>query len=74
MNTYSASHQVNGPGHLLNGRLGGYCQGLVPWVISYAPANLDMALFPLVTNGWGTKYPIQYMVPLLLAEGEGLPT
>jgi hypothetical protein len=33
-----------------------------------------MALFPLVTNGWGTKYLISDMAPALLAKEEGPAT
>jgi hypothetical protein len=37
MRTYSASHRVNDSGHPLDGRLGGYCRGLVPRATSYGP-------------------------------------
>jgi hypothetical protein len=68
---------VNDPGHLLDGRLGGYCQGLVLWVpqaSGYDPTNLDTTLFPAMANGWRTKYIVLDMVPPLLVEGEGPPT
>jgi hypothetical protein len=32
MSTYSADHRVIEFGHPLDGRLGDYCRGLVPWV------------------------------------------
>jgi hypothetical protein len=41
MNTYSASHRVNGSSHPLNRMLGGYYRGHVPgvlWVTSYSSA------------------------------------
>jgi hypothetical protein len=47
---------------------------LVPWAADYGPTNLDTTMFPPAENGWGTKYPIWFMVPLLLGEGEGPPT
>jgi hypothetical protein len=68
MKTYSASRRVNGPGHPLNGRLGGYYQGRVPQVpraASYRLTNLDMAQFTPAAPD---------MAPPLMAEGEGLPT
>jgi hypothetical protein len=40
MCTYLAHSWVTGSGHLLDGGLGGYCRGLVPWVLqaaSYGP-------------------------------------
>jgi hypothetical protein len=77
MSTYSVSRQVNGPDHPLNGRLGGYCQGLLPRVprgAGYGPANMDTTLFLPAANSWGTKYPVPDMVPPLLAEWEGPPT
>jgi hypothetical protein len=77
MSTYSAFCRVNGPDHLLNGRLRGYCQGHVPRVSRAAdcgPTNLDNAQFPPVTKEWETKYPVPDMAPSLLAEEEGPPT
>jgi hypothetical protein len=35
MSTYSAHRRVTGSGHPLNGGLGSYCRGLVPWVTGY---------------------------------------
>jgi hypothetical protein len=74
MSTYFVSHRVNDPDHPLDGRLGGYYCGLLPWVpraASYGPTNLDMTLFPLAANVWGTKYPVPDMVPPLLPKGDG---
>jgi hypothetical protein len=68
---------VNGPGHPLDGRLGGNCRGLVsrvPWVVGYDPTNLVTTMFPPTASDWGTKYLVSVMVPPLLAEGEGPPT
>jgi hypothetical protein len=64
---------MNGPDHPLNGRLGGYCWGPVPWVrwaAGYSPTNLDMARFSPASNGWRTKYSILDMVPRLLTKGK----
>jgi hypothetical protein len=53
------------------------CRGLVPQVpraTGYGPKNLDTTQFPLVANGWGTKYPVPNMAPPLLDEEEVSPT
>jgi hypothetical protein len=45
MRTYSTHCRVTGSGHLLNGGLGGYYQGNLPWVpwaTGYDPKLLDM--------------------------------
>jgi hypothetical protein len=67
MSTYSASRRVKGFGHPLNGRLGGYCQGLVPRVTGYGPKP-GYDLFPPMAHGWGTKHPVPDKAPPLLVE------
>jgi hypothetical protein len=45
MSTYSVHHRVTGSGHPLNGGLGGYYRGnlpWVPWVTGYDPKLLDV--------------------------------
>jgi hypothetical protein len=41
---------------------------------NYGPKNLEMVWFPLIANGWGTKYPVLDIAPPLLAEEERPPT
>jgi hypothetical protein len=56
MSTYSASRRVNDHDHPLDGRLGGYCQGPIPWVpwaTSYGPTDIDTTQFPPVAHDWG---------------------
>jgi hypothetical protein len=77
MSTYFASSRVNGPDHLLDGRLGGYCGDRIPRVhqaVCYNPKNLDRVGFPPIANGWETKYLVLDMAPPLLVEEEGPPT
>jgi hypothetical protein len=77
MSIYSASRRVNNPDHLLDERLGVTVEVLYPGYCGppvMAQTNLDMALFPPMTNGWGIKYHVPDMVPPLLAKGEGSPT
>jgi hypothetical protein len=42
------------------------------WLVTAQKSRYNQ--FPLVANGWGTKYPIPDMVSPLLAKEEGLPT
>jgi hypothetical protein len=46
------------PGHPLDGRLGSYCHGLVPWVpiaTCYGSTNLDMTQFPPAAKQLGNQ-------------------
>jgi hypothetical protein len=77
MSTYSAFHRVDDFSHPFDGRLGGYRQDIVPWVLwatDYGSKDLDTARLPPVAHGWGITHLMPGMVPLRQAEGEGPQT
>jgi hypothetical protein len=73
MSTYSTSHRVNGSGHPLNGRLGGYYRGLVPRVprvTGYGP-EIWIRLVPSNDKQLGTIHLVLDMALPLQAKEEG---
>jgi hypothetical protein len=75
MNTYFAARRMTSSGHLLDGRLGGYCRGLVPQVLrvtDYGP-KFYARLVPS-SGKWVGNHTPPDMAPPLQAEEEGSPT
>jgi hypothetical protein len=74
MSTYSTIRKATGSNHPLDGRYGGYCQGLVPqilWATGYGPATWTRPDSPS-SQTTEVRYPaLGTALPLLTKKHEG---